>query len=222
MYKELVACNNPKSVFSETIRTLRTNLNFTFTDNDVKAIMITSSYPGEGKSFISANLAYAFSLDNKKVLLLDCDLRKGRVNKIFNIKNIGVTNYLLEEEKSINKFIYKTDIKNLDVLVGGTVPPNPSELLNSSKFKSMFEVLRYKYDLIVMDCPPIGSVTDSLVLASLADEAVLVCKHKTTPFDDLTESAKALKNSNVKIAGVVINNYKASKDKYYYYSSYSK
>lgn len=223
MYNELVALNDPKGSVSEAIRTLRTNLSFTFTDETIKCIMITSSIPGEGKSFISANLAYAFSLDNKKVLLVDADLRRGRVNKIFNIdSDQGITNMLLSDSKAIKKFIYKTEIENLDVLPSGTVPPNPSELLNSKKFKDILEKLRSDYDLIIIDCPPIGSVTDSLVLTSLADEAVLVCKYKETSMELLTETKKALDNANIKIAGVIINNYKANKDKYYYYNSYTK
>lgn len=223
MYNELVAFNDPKCGASEAIRTLRTNLSFTFTDDKIKCIMITSSVPGEGKSFISANLAYAFSLDNKKVLLVDADLRRGRVNKIFNIdKNQGITNMLLGDNKTIKKYIYKTEIDNLDVLPNGTVPPNPSELLNSKKFKDILEKLRSDYDLIILDCPPIGSVTDSLVLTSLADEAVLVCKYKETTMEILTETKRALDNANIKIAGVVINNFKPAKDKYYYYNSYTK
>jgi len=137
MSKELVIVSKPKGASSEAIRTLRTNLQFTFVDNDVKVILITSSISGEGKSFISANLSSAFALSNMKVLLIDCDLRKGRQDKIFDIKEEnGLSNLLLDDIKNYQKYIHKTEIDNLFVLPGGIVPPNPSELLISDKIKS--------------------------------------------------------------------------------------
>jgi len=221
MSKELVIVSKPKGASSEAIRTLRTNLQFTFVDNDVKVILITSSISGEGKSFISANLSSAFALSNMKVLLIDCDLRKGRQDKIFDIKEEnGLSNLLLDDIKNYQKYIHKTEIDNLFVLPGGIVPPNPSELLISDKNKELLELMKKNYDLIILDCPPVNAVTDALALSNLADEVVIVSAYKKTPVDLLISTKKLLENSGAKIAGVVVNQMKQSKNKYYYNKYY--
>lgn len=221
MNKELVVINNPKGATSEAIRTLRTNLQFTFVDNDVKVILMTSSIPGEGKSFISANLSAAFALSNIKVLLIDCDLRKGRQKDIFSIdEEKGLSNLLLDDIKNYKKYIKKTKIDNLSVLPGGIVPPNPSELLSSDKNQQLLELLKKEYDLIIIDSPPVNAITDALILTSLADEVVIVSAYKKTPIDLLTSTKKLLENSGIKIAGVVVNQMKQMKNKYYYNKYY--
>ncbi len=221
MSKELVIVSKPKGAASEAIRTLRTNLQFTFVDNDVKVLLVTSSIPGEGKSFISANLSSAFALSNMKVLLIDCDLRKGRQNKIFDIKEEkGLSNLLLDDIKNYKKYVHKTEVDNLYVLPGGIVPPNPSELLISDKNNDLLQLLKKEYDLIILDCPPVNAVTDALALSSLADEVVIVSAYKKTPMDLLISTKKLLENSGAKIAGVVVNQMKQSKNKYYYNKYY--
>ena len=221
MSKELVIVSKPKGASSEAIRTLRTNLQFTFVDNDVKVVLITSSIPGEGKSFISANLSGAFALSNMKVLLIDCDLRKGRQDKIFDIKEEkGLSNLLLDDINNYKKYIHKTEIDNLFVLPGGIVPPNPSELLISDKNKDLLELMKKDYDLIILDCPPVNAVTDALALSNLADEVVIVSAYKKTPVDLLISTKKLLENSGAKIAGVVVNQMKQSKNIYYYNKYY--
>lgn len=221
MSKELVIVSKPKGAASEAIRTLRTNLQFTFIDNDVKVILVTSSIPGEGKSFISANLSGAFALSNMKVLLIDCDLRKGRQDKIFDIKEEkGLSNLLLDDIKNYKKYIHKTEIENLFVLPGGIVPPNPSELLISDKNMDLLNLMRKDYDLIILDCPPVNAVTDALALSKLADEVVIVSAYKKTPVDLLIATKKLLENSGAKIAGVVVNQMRKTKNKYYYNKYY--
>lgn len=221
MSKELVIVSKPKGAASEAIRTLRTNLQFTFVDNDVKVVLVTSSIPGEGKSFISANLSGAFALSNMKVLLIDCDLRKGRQNKIFDIKEEkGLSNLLLDDIKNYKKYVHKTEVDNLFVLPGGIVPPNPSELLASDKNQDLLNLLKKEYDLIILDCPPVNAVADALVLATLADEVVIVSAYKKTPMDLLVTTKKLLENSGAKIAGVVVNQMKQNKNKYYYNKYY--
>ena len=217
MNNELVVLKNPKSATSEAIRILRTNLQFSFIDDKFKTLMITSSMPEEGKSFISSNLATAFSMIELKVLLIDCDLRKGRQNKIFGLSNEkGLSNLLLDDIKNYKKYINKTEIDNLYVLPSGIVPPNPSEILGSDKFKDLLDILKKDYDLIILDCPPLNSITDSLVLASLADQAVLVSSYKKTPMELLISSKKSLEASNIKIAGVVVNKMEKKRNSYYY------
>lgn len=221
MNNELVISKNPKGGVAETIRTLRTNLQFTFVDNEVKVILITSSIPAEGKSFISANLAASFALSNMKVLLIDCDLRKGRQEKIFNIEEEkGLSNLLLDDIKNHKKYIHKTEIENLYVLNRGIVPPNPSEILGSEKNKKLLEKLKTEYDLIILDCPPVNAVADALVLAPFTDEVVIVSSINKTPTDLLLNTKKLLENSGAKIAGVVVNNVERMKDKYYYNKYY--
>ncbi len=220
--KDLVIFDKPKSSVSEAIRTLRTNVQFTFVNNDVKTIIITSSVPGEGKSFISANLSAAFALNNLKVLLIDCDLRKGRQNGIFDIKDEkGLSNLLIDDINNYKNYIHKTKVENLWVIPAGIIPPNPSELLGSDKNKELLEILKKEYDLIILDCPPVNAVTDSLVLATLADEAIIVSRYKKTPIDLLQTTKKALETSEIKIAGIVMNRMERTKDKYYYNKYYN-
>ena len=178
--------------------------------------------PGEGKSFISANLAASFSMIDCKTILIDADMRKGRQHKIFNLdKDKGLSSLLLEDVKKYSKYICKTEIENLDVIPSGIVPPNPSELLGSEKTKELLELLKEKYDLIIIDCPPINAVTDALVLTKFADEVVLVSAYKITPIDLLEQSKKALENSGAKIAGVIVNKLENKKDHYYYGKYYN-
>lgn len=219
--KELVVFNKPKSSTSEAIRTLRTNLQFTFVDNSVNTIMITSSMPGEGKSFISANLAATFSMVNYKVLLIDCDLRKGRQSEIFNLSNEkGLSNLLIDDIKNYKKYINKTEIDNLFVMTSGVVPPNPSELLGSEKNKELMETLKENYDLIIFDCPPLNCITDALVLTPLVSQAVIVSAYKKTPMDLLVNSKKSLEAVGVKISGVVLNKMEQNSNNHYYNKYY--
>ena len=221
MTSELVIANKPKGVTAESIRTLRTNLQFTFVDKEMKIIMITSSIPGEGKSFISANLAASFGIVNTKVLLIDCDMRKGRQYKLFEVSNDkGLSNLLLDDVSNFKKYIKKTNVDNLDVLTSGIVPPNPSELLGSEKNRELLEKLKKEYDLIILDCPPVSAVADTLILTSYVDEVVIVCAYKQTPMDLLLTTKKSLENSGTKIAGVIMNKNEKQKGKYYYNKYY--
>lgn len=221
MKNELIIVNDPKSLFSEAIRTLRTNLQFSLVANNANVLMVTSSVPGEGKSFISSNLSAAFSMMNIKVLIVDCDMRKGRLHKIFEVSNEkGLSNLLLDEVKNYKKYVQKTKVDNVSVIPLGIVPPNPSELLNSDKFENLIDTLRDAYDLVILDTPPVGSVSDSLVIAKYVDEAIIVTSYKQTPMEDLNETKKALEATGVKIAGIVLNNMEYKKHSKYYYNKY--
>lgn len=218
--KELIILSKPKDSTSEAIRILKTNLQFSFIDENFKTLMITSSMPGEGKSFISANLACAFSMMDYKVLLIDCDLRKGRQHKVFGLnKDNGLSNLLLDDIENYKKYIKKTEVDNLYVLPSGVVPPNPSELLGSDKCKKLFEKFENIFDLVILDCPPLNVITDSLILTSLADQALIVSAYKKTPMDLLMTTKKSLEASNIKIAGIVMNKM-TKQGGYYYYNKY--
>jgi capsular exopolysaccharide family len=207
MKDELVIHNKPKSNISEDIRTIRTNLMFTSADEESKVILITSSIPGEGKSFISSNLATAFAQTGESTLLIDCDLRLGRVHKIFGLSNNkGLSNLLVGQNVvDCAEYIKKTTIPNLYVIPRGTVPPNPSELLNSTNTKKIISFLRENFDRIIFDGVPINGLPDSLIMASLVDRVVLVTSVGYTKIDELNDAKKALEKIDANIAGVVVN-----------------
>ncbi len=222
MNNELIVANNPKSGVAEAIKTIRTNLLFSSIDEPVKSILMTSSMSGEGKSFVSANLAVAFAQTGVKVLIVDCDLRRGRQHKIFNIDNEqGLSNLLLDDvDKNYKKYIKKTRYENIYVLPMGIVPPNPSELLASAKNKQLVKLLKQKFDLVIYDGVPVGGLTDSIIMADLVDKIVIVSAYKITPVEFLANTNKALEKFKDKIAGVILNKFPSSKDHYYskYYS----
>ena len=207
MKDELVIHNKPKSNISEDIRTIRTNLMFTSADEESKVILITSSIPGEGKSFISSNLATAFAQTGESTLLIDCDLRLVRVHKIFGLSNNkGLSNLLVGQNVvDCAEYIKKTTIPNLYVIPRGTVPPNPSELLNSTNTKKIISFLRENFDRIIFDGVPINGLPDSLIMASLVDRVVLVTSVGYTKIDELNDAKKALEKIDANIAGVVVN-----------------
>ena len=222
MNNELIVANNPKSGVAEAIKTIRTNLLFSSIDEPVKSILMTSSMSGEGKSFVSANLTVAFAQTGVKVLIVDCDLRRGRQHKIFNIDNEqGLSNLLLDDvDKNYKKYIKKTRYENIYVLPMGIVPPNPSELLASAKNKQLVKLLKQKFDLVIYDGVPVGGLTDSIIMADLVDKIVIVSAYKITPVEFLANTNKALEKFKDKIAGVILNKFPSSKDHYYskYYS----
>ena len=207
MKEELVIHNKPKSNISEDIRTIRTNLMFTSSDEESQVILVTSSIPGEGKSFISSNLATAFAQTDETTLLIDCDLRLGRIHKIFGVSNDKGFSNLLASQSVVNcaDFIKKTPIPNLYVIPRGTVPPNPSELLNSTNTKRIINYLRENFSRIIFDGVPINGLPDSLIMASLVDRVVLVTAVGYTKIDELMEAKKALEKIDANIAGVVVN-----------------
>lgn len=207
MKEELVIHNKPKSNISEDIRTIRTNLMFTSSDEESQVILVTSSIPGEGKSFISSNLATAFAQTDETTLLIDCDLRLGRIHKMFGVSNDKGFSNLLASQSVVNcaDFIKKTPIPNLYVIPRGTVPPNPSELLNSTNTKRVINFLRENFSRIIFDGVPINGLPDSLIMASLVDRVVLVTAVGYTKIDELMEAKKALEKIDANIAGVVVN-----------------
>lgn len=223
---ELVVATNPKEIISEQIRTIRTNLQFTSADEKIKTILITSSIPSEGKSFISSNLATAFAQNNKKVLIVDCDMRKGRINKLFKISNrIGLSNLLAykeEDEENLEDYVFKTKIDNLYVIPRGKVPPNPSELLNSQKTAKLISLLSEIFDYIIFDGPPVNGLSDSLIMSDFVDRTIVVTSLNSAPIELLESTKKMLTNVNAKVAGVIVNKVprrKSSGKSYYYYEN---
>ena len=204
---ELVLRDNPKSKVSEDFRTIRTSLYFSLNSKGSNVVLISSSTPNEGKSFIASNLAVAFAKTKKKVLLIDCDMRLGRQHEIFGLSNKEGLSNLLAESKSgeYRKYLQKTTVKNLSIITRGVVPPNPSELLDSSIMEELLEKVKQKFDYVILDGTPIDGLSDSLILAKKTDRLVLVSAANTTTIEDLQNSKKALESIEVKISGVVLN-----------------
>ena len=232
MRKELIAERNPKSPIAEVFRTLRTNIQFMNTQKSLKTLLITSSMPGEGKTWIASNLAITFAQAGKKVVLIDADLRKGRLHKMFQTDSIpGLSNYLSGfdeyEIKGISKddifkYVKETEIGNLYIIPAGNLPPNPSELLTSELTKVMLEKLKDVFDIIILDGTPCSLVSDSIILSRIVDNTLIIASQKATKKDGLLKTKKAIENVGGKIAGVVLNKVQVNLDKYestYYYSS---
>lgn len=217
---ELIVEKSPKAIVSENIKRLRTNLQFTAVDKNIKTILVTSSNAGEGKSFVAANLAISFAQADKKVLLVDCDLRKGRAHKLFGVTNTaGLSNLLAGNLKDFASYIRPTRVDKLDIITCGTYPPNPSELLASKKNKSLVKLLRDYYNVVIFDGAPVGGLADSVILSSLVDETLIVVKDASTAKNELLATKDALDKVGAKIAGIVFNmsNRKATKYYNYYY-----
>ncbi len=229
MRKEIVVINDPKSPEAEMFRNLRTNIQFMNADSKKKVMLITSTVPGEGKSYIAANLAAAFAQLDKKVLIIDADMRKGRQHSMFNLKSRpGISNYLsgvtdedfFKDKDNIFNYIQETEVKNLFVITAGNVPPNPSELIVSNRLKIATNSLVAKFDVIIFDAPPALIVTDALLLVRLVDFTILVTSQNETKMENLNKAKAAIENVGGKIAGVVLNKVRVKAKEYertYYY-----
>lgn len=220
MFDELVVKRNPKSSIAEAIRVVRTNIQFSLKLKKGKTILVTSSIKGEGKSFVSANLAVSFAQKNLRVLLVDCDLRLGRLHKIFKTSSKGFSNLLVDDDvDNYASYIKETKIDNLSFIPRGTVPPNPSELLDSSVTKEFIEAVEEDFDIIIFDGTPITGLTDSLVFTKFVDKVVVVSACNYTKMNMLENTIKSLKNLDVDIAGVILNRVpNVATSTYYYYS----
>lgn len=213
---DVISHNNPKSIIAESVKILRTNLQFSNADGEVKTVMITSSISGEGKSFISSNLAVAFAALNMKVLLIDCDMRRGVQYKTFALDNAnGLSDLLIDSKSNYEKYFKPTTVDNLYVITSGTIAPNPSELLSSKSFENFILKVREKFDMIIFDLPPVTLVPDASIVASKVDKTVIVARVNVTPMDELEKTVKMLKNVGASTVGVVVNGVKTSGKKYY-------
>lgn len=215
---------NQNTLMSETFRHIRTNLQFML-ENDQKVILVTSTVSAEGKSFISSNLAISLSLLGKRVIIVGLDIRKPGLNKIFNIprKEQGITQYLSNPEKNLMDFVQPSDVsKNLYILPGGIVPPNPTELLARDGLDKAIETLKKNFDYVILDTAPAGMVTDTLLVGRVADLSVYVCRadySRKAEFTLINELAADNKLPNI---CTIINGLDLKKKKYGYYYGYGK
>lgn len=209
-----------RSPITEAYRSLRTNLEFMNPDSPARTILFTSSGPGEGKSTTTANIAISSAQKGKKVLLIDCDLRKPVQHTIFSISNMqGVTDLLVDQTISFDQVIQKTKIPNLHVIPCGTLPPNPAELLGSRRMSNLIKELINKFEMVFIDAPPIISVTDAAILASFLDGVILIVGYGQVERSMVVKAKELLNKVNAKILGVVLNRIKVDKhqEQYYYY-----
>ena len=220
--KSIISYNDPKSVISEQYRAIRTNIEYSNVDQNTKTILVTSSDKNEGKTTTVSNLAVSFANLNKKVLLIDCDLRNASIHKMFKINNIYGLTDILAKDRAVDKCIQETELENLYVLTAGATPPNPAEILSSEKMKNLIEDLKNIYDYIFIDTPPIGLVTDAGVLSSFTDGVVLVVKSESVEKKYLEETKKKLDAVDARILGAILNSYKSEQKDYNYYSYYGK
>ena len=220
--KSIISYNDPKSVISEQYRAIRTNIEYSNVDQNTKTILVTSSDKNEGKTTTVSNLAVSFANLNKKVLLIDCDLRNASIHKMFKLNNIYGLTDILAKDRAVDKCIQKTELENLYVLTAGAIPPNPAEILSSEKMKNLIEDLKNIYDYIFIDTPPIGLVTDAGVLSSFTDGVVLVVKSESVEKKYLEETKKKLDAVDARILGAILNSYKSEQKDYNYYSYYGK
>jgi len=218
---KLIVHEQAKSPIAEAYRTLRTNIQFSKTDGQLQTILFTSSGPGEGKSTTLANTAVALAQSGKQVIIVDCDLRKPVLHKIFDKKNRGITNFLVEEICA-EDLIQETQVENLRILTSGPIPPNPSELLGSTKMKGLFNYLKEQADYLMIDAPPVIAVTDACVLASKVDGIALVVNSGTVRPEMAQKAKDLLLKANGHLLGVVLNRVEIEEEYanyYYYYGS---
>lgn len=222
---DFIILNKPDSVPSESFRALRTRIQFSRPDKEsLKTLVVTSPAPQEGKTFVTINLAGSFAQADKSVLLVDCDLRKPRVHRVFDAKKEpGLIDYLVGD-KSLEQVTHKSELKNLYFIASGTIPPNPAEMLASKNMDEFLAKVRDMYDYVVIDSPPIIAVTDAEILAKKVDGAILVVSSEISEMQMVERANQLIQHDNTTLIGTVLNNFDTRsaygtyyKYKYYYY-----
>lgn len=229
MKKELITKIDAKSPVSEVFRSLRTNIQYMSKSSSCQTILVTSTTQREGKSWIVSNLAVTFAQTGKNVIIIDADMRRPRQNNIFGIDMFpGLSNYLAgmssrgtDKNIAVKDCIQATEIDNLYVLPAGNIPPNPSELLESTKTKELLNELKRIFDVVIFDGAPCLLVTDATIISRIVDSTILVASYKTTKIDELKDAKRRIEAIGGHVAGVVLNRTKLTKKKYEnsYYSS---
>ena len=208
----------PKSITAESYRSLRTNIQYSSIDKQVKTLVVTSSNAGEGKSTVAGNLAYTFFQSGKRVLIIDCDLRKPSLHRKFNVSNeVGLTDVLVGTSE-LNKVMKKID-DNLYLLTTGTLPPNPAEIIGSNTMENFLDECKINFDYIILDTPPILPVTDSKLLAIKADATVLVVRSEISKLKHVSQAFKELGKVNADVIGTILNDVEVHSERLYYNNS---
>lgn len=208
--------SKPKSIAAEAYRTLRTNIQYSSFDDEVRTMVVTSSEPGEGKSTTAGNIALSFAQADMQTVIIDCDLRKPSLHKKFKISNsVGLSDILIGKEK-IGAAIHSYN-DTLDIITSGKIPPNPAEMLGSKTMERLLLALKEKYDIIILDTAPLQAVTDAQILSIKADGVILVVRAQSTKKESVFQAKNLIGKVGGKILGTVLNGVENSKGKYYYY-----
>ncbi|MBO0961031.1 CpsD/CapB family tyrosine-protein kinase [Neobacillus sp. MM2021_6] len=215
--RSLITMVDSKSPISEQYRTIRTNIQYSTVDKNVRTLMVTSSGPGEGKSTTVANLAVTFAQQGKKVLLVDADMRKPTVHYTFNQTNTFGLTSVLTKQLPLEEAISETSVENLFVLTSGPIPPNPSELLSSKSMEQIFQTSEKLFDIILFDTPPLLAVTDAQILSNRCEGTVLVVYSGKTEKEQMIKAKELLDSAQSKLLGVVVNHKRIQDTNYYYY-----
>lgn len=218
----LITVTKPNSVIAEQFRTIRTNIQFSMIDKELKTIIFTSSGPFEGKSTVAANIASVFADQGKRVLLVDADMRKPTVNKTFHISNAtGLSNLITSRSMQVDEVVQNIEEAGLDIITSGPIPPNPSELLNSNRMNEIIRELEAMYDLVLFDMPPVVSVTDAQVMATKTDGVVFVVRRNIAHKEEVTHAKELLDMVHANVLGVVFNGAEKKTDRSYSYYGYT-
>jgi capsular exopolysaccharide synthesis family protein len=213
--EHLVTVLRPTSAASETFRTLRTNLLYSFADNPPKFITVTSPGVKEGKSIVCANLGVVLAEAEKSTLVLDCDFRKPKLHKFFGLRNLrGIVDVLVQEDKLQD--VWEETMPRLKVASVGSVPPNPAELLTSQRLSEVFANLRKEFEYVLVDTPPVGLFSDAAILATQADGVLLAFDARTTRKVAVRRAIGSLETVGAKVLGTVMNNIEVPEGDYYY------
>ena len=216
----LITYTDSKSLNAEQFRTIRTNIEFAQLDKPMKNLLVSSSIPAEGKSTVASNLGYVIAQTDKKVLIVDADLRKPTVHRTFKLNNEqGLTTLLSNSDLKFNQVVQHSRDLNLYFLPSGPIPPNPSEILGSGRMTLLMQELSQYFDIVIYDAPPITAVTDPQILATKVDGVVMVVRQGYTRKEEVKKAKEALDNVNANILGYVMNG-KAVSDSAGYYAYY--
>ena len=217
---DLVSHLSPKSTASEAYRGIRTSILFSSAEQAPQVLIVSSSGPREGKTITSANIAITMAQAGNRVVILDCDMRRPRVHKIFSLsRDRGMSNLLVGNDV-LDNVVIRTDIPNLDVIPSGPIPPNPSEVLSSQRMVDLIGVLRGRYDRVIIDTPPITAVTDAVILSKIVDGVVLIVRAGVAHRELVRNAVEQLRQVNAHILGAVLNGVDMGRDSYYYYQYY--
>jgi len=219
----LITVRHPRSPISEAFRSLRTNLQFAGVEIPLHTLLVTSPSPSDGKTTIVANLASVIAQSGRNVVILDADLRRPRIHKMFQLSNrVGLTDQFIDTQDRLDGSLKSTEVANLHAITSGNLPPNPSELLSSGRMSEILKMLSNQFNTVIIDSPPTLLVTDALVLAQRVDGVLLVVKPSVTKWASLRQAIEQLQHVKANLLGVVVNDINIGRSRYYYYRGYYK
>jgi non-specific protein-tyrosine kinase len=219
----LVTVRHPRSPISEAFRSLRTNLQFAGVETPIRSLLVTSPSPSDGKTTIVANLASVIAQSGRNVVIVDADLRRPRIHKMFQLSNrVGLTDQFIRMQDRFDGSLKSTEVANLHAITSGNLPPNPSELLSSRRMLEILKLLSEQFNTVIIDSPPTLLVTDAIVLAQRVDGVLLVVKPSVTKWASLRQAIEQLQRVKANLLGIVVNDINVGRSRYYYYRGYYK